>query len=140
MSDKYALTCRTKEPVWVLACDSSAQRGEEGELFVKKVLGIIAATALAASALAAPAIAGDKVELCHVNGSTGAAPFPPTESIVIITYGRVVEVSANAVDAHIAHGDGPVQHTPANNPLVWVYGEGFGVAGNSNCAFNIPIA
>ena len=43
------------------------------------------------------------------------------------------------MDAHEAHGDGPVQFNPDDNPLVFVYGEAFGVVGNGNCAFNVLI-
>ncbi len=81
-----------------------------------------------------------KITICHVNGSTGAAPYPPGQNPTVnITYGRNITVAAQAYEAHIAHGDGEVQFNPIDNELVWVYGEAFGVAGNSDCAFNVPI-
>lgn len=100
------------------------------------LLALVSAAALAALVIptvgsAAPA---QKVQICHVNGSTGVAPFGP----VNITFGRIIEVSPNAVDAHYAHGDGYVQFTPDNANL-WAYGESLGVIGNGNCAFNVPI-
>lgn len=108
---------------------------------MKRLLPIVIASALALVILGASAAGAgnNKVEICHVNGATGAAPFPPGNPVVTITYGRVISVSVNAYAAHLAHGDGTVQFTHDANPNVWTYGTAFGVAANSNCAFNVPI-
>lgn len=85
-------------------------------------------------------LGSERIEICHVNGSTGAAPFPPGPNPTVnITYGRIITVAAQAHGTHMAHGDGDVQFNPTDNLLVWVYGEAFEVAGNSNCAFNVSI-
>ncbi len=81
-----------------------------------------------------------KVTICHVNGSTGAAPSPvgpdPSDTI---TYGRSITVAVQAYRSHMAHGDGEVEFNPTDHQDLWIYGEALGVAGNSNCAFNVAI-
>ena len=109
---------------------------------MKRILILVADVAMLVVALPiASANAGGpaKVEICHVNGSAGSAGFPPGAPIVDITYGRTITVSPSAVDAHMAHGDGLILFNPTDNPLTWVYGEAYGVAGNSNCAFHVLI-
>ncbi|MEJ2702725.1 MAG: hypothetical protein P8Z79_09825, partial [Sedimentisphaerales bacterium] len=65
------------------------------------VAGVLAAVPLcnvASAAKKAPA----KVEICHVNSANDVVYI---EGGAAIVFGRVIEVSENAVDAHLAHGD-----------------------------------
>jgi hypothetical protein len=68
------------------------------------LVGFIVALPLSHSAMAAKKKKGAppaKVEICHVTDST----LWPHSAGYMAVVGRVISVSKNAVDAHLAHGD-----------------------------------
>ena len=77
-----------------------------------------------------------KVEICHVNSANDVVVL----GTVVIAYGRVIEVSENAVAAHEAHGD------MASPGFFYMSEEArenieeiFGVSlPNANCGFVVP--
>lgn len=64
------------------------------------VAGLFAALPLSHLVAARPA---PKVEICHIIAANDVIPFGPAP--VMLYFGKEISVAADAVDAHIDHGD-----------------------------------
>ena len=99
------------------------------------VVGFIVALPMSHLAFAGKGPA-PKVEICHVNSANDVVVL----GTLVIAYGRVIEVSENAVAAHEAHGDMASpgffymsEEARENNDEI------FGVSlPNANCGFVVP--
>jgi hypothetical protein len=88
-------------------------------LCVAGMLAAIPLCGVASAAKKAPA----KVQICHVNSANDVVYF---DDGTMMVFGRVIEVSENAVDAHLAHGDSLV-FIPMNEELREAFEELFGI-------------
>ncbi len=72
-----------------------------------------------------------KVEICHVNSANDILDL----GTVVITFGKVIEVSENAVEAHLAHGDSTT-FFPMDEDLRDAFEDFFKISlPNANCYF-----
>ena len=95
-------------------------------LVVLCVVGFIFALPLSQSVLAKP---NTKVAICHVNSANEILDLGD----VVVVFGRVIEVSENAVEAHEAHGDSTAFEPLSLEERHW-FEEGFGLdLGNADC-------
>ena len=103
------------------------------------VAGLLATIPLSHVAVAAKKKAKKKVpnvSICHLNSANDVVVL----GTLVIAYGRVIEVSENAVAAHEAHGDmaspGFFDMSEEARDLIE---ENFGVSlPNANCGFVVP--
>jgi hypothetical protein len=79
----------------------------EGANIMKNLLYVSMAFAFASAmvgAQAKPVLDNNvKVDVCHIIAANDVIPFGPEP--VMLYFGKVISVSENAVDAHLAHGD-----------------------------------
>ncbi len=57
----------------------------------------------------------EKIEVCHVTGASDIT-YGGLNPDWTFAWGNLIEVSAKAVDAHLAHGDRVAFYTDANEP------------------------
>ena len=98
------------------------------------VVGFAAALPMSHSALAAKKAPAAKVRICHVNSANDVVVFNETYSAML---GRVTEVSENAVNAHLAHGDSEVFFPLSEEVRTWIE-EVYEISvPNADCYFTI---
>ena len=101
-------------------------------LFVLCVAGFLAALPL--SHVATAAKPETKVAICHVNSANDVLDLDG----LVVTFGRVIEVSENAVAAHVAqHGDSE-SYLPLDEETRDWYEAEYGISlPNANCYFGV---
>ena len=82
-------------------------------LVILCVVGFVVALPMSHLAFAAKA---DKVDICHVTDSLDG--LGPDGNVTLIV-GHVINVSGNAVDAHVAHGDSLVINDIDDGPVIF---------------------
>lgn len=99
------------------------------------VAGLLAAIPLSHVAVAAKKTGQPpKVAICHLNSANDVVVLEE----LVIAYGRVIEVSENAVAVHEAHGDSTVYFEMSEEARDWIE-ENLGVSlPNANCGFVVP--
>ena len=98
------------------------------------VVGMMAAIPLCDVATAAKKAKEPKVEICHVNSANDVIDL----GYLTLVFGRVIEVPASAVEAHLAHGDSD-WFFPLSPELREDFEDDYGVyLRNANAFFVVP--
>ena len=118
--------------------------------WLRLAVGLVGSAAAAAVVVTAMAPAtglaqAEKVTVCHISGSANdsylAPGVPNFTPQAIWTFGQLMEVNENAVDAHLEHGDSATPHPVPFQSLLrgtyWTTAELFNLAAFGNAWINV---